>query len=247
MSRPRTEILGVPVRAVNEHDVLDFVRQRVARRDPAQIVTVNVEFIIQAQTDPHFAAVLRSADLATPDSAGVIWVMRRRGLPVERRVGGADLIWSICRQAAQEGHRVFLLGASEGVAVEAGRRLQSTYPALRIAGAYSGSPSRHAEPDIVDLIRRAQADVLLVAFGAPQQDLWIARNLRRSGVSIAMGVGGSFDYVAGTAHRAPMWMRERGLEWLWRLVRQPSRWRRMLALPKFVWLVWRTELAGHRE
>jgi N-acetylglucosaminyldiphosphoundecaprenol N-acetyl-beta-D-mannosaminyltransferase len=88
-------------------------------------------------------------------------------------------------------------------------------------------------------VRASRANLLFVAYGAPEQDIWIARNLARSGAAIAMGVGGSFDYVAGRARRAPVWMRERGLDWLWRLARQPWRWRRMLVLPRFAWLVWR--------
>jgi N-acetylglucosaminyldiphosphoundecaprenol N-acetyl-beta-D-mannosaminyltransferase len=247
LSSDRVQILGVPVDAVDEAEVLDFVRHRVELRQPARIATVNVEYVVQAQTDPTFARVLGDADLATPDSAGIVWAVRHMGRPVERRVGGADLIWSMCRQAAECGHRVFLLGARQGVASRAAAALQRRYPDLVVAGTFAGSPSPREEAHIVDLIRRARADVLLVAFGAPQQDLWIARNLQRTGVYVAMGVGGSFDYVAGTARRAPLWMRERGIEWLWRLVQQPRRWRRMLALPRFLWLIWRAEAATTRK
>jgi N-acetylglucosaminyldiphosphoundecaprenol N-acetyl-beta-D-mannosaminyltransferase len=172
--------------------------------------------------------------------------MRRAGVSVPRRVGGSDLIWSLSAQAAHLGHRVFLLGAAPGVADAAAERLQATYPGLVVAGTHAGSPARGEEQGIVDLIRRSEADILFVAFGAPEQDIWIARNLRRTGAALGIGVGGSFDYVAGTARRAPPWMRERGLEWAWRLLRQPYRWRRVLRLPVFAWLAWRETRGGTR-
>jgi N-acetylglucosaminyldiphosphoundecaprenol N-acetyl-beta-D-mannosaminyltransferase len=134
---------------------------------------------------------------------------------------------------------VFLLGAAEGVAAAAALRLQASIPGLAVGGTYAGSPTPGEEDSIVDLVRMSGAAILFVAFGAPQQDLWIARNLARSGAVVGMGVGGSFDYLAGTARRAPIWMQERGLDWLWRLIQQPWRWRRMLALPRFTWSVLR--------
>ena len=235
----RRFVLGVPVDAVTEEDVLAFVRERIERHAPAQIVTVNAEYVVQARRTPEFMEVLRRADLATPDGAGVIWALRRHGVEVPRRVGGSDLVWSLAEQASQLGHHLFLLGAAPGVANTAAKRLQERYPGLSIAGTWAGSPAADEEADIVDLIRRANTDILFVAFGAPGQDLWISRTLRRTGASVALGVGGSLDYVAGIALRAPIWMQEAGLEWLWRPIRQPWRWKRMLALPEFAWLVLR--------
>jgi len=237
----RAEVLGVPVDAVSERQILDFVKRRIDEAAPARVVTVNAEFVMLARRDPHFAAVLRSADLATPDGAGVVWAMRRKGVVVPERVGGADLIWSVPALAAREGQSVFFLGGAEGVAASAAQRLRERYPRLRVAGTYSGFSEPGEEAHIVDLVRRSGAQILFVAFGAPAQDLWIARNLSATGAMIGLGVGGSFDYVAGTARRAPVWMRRQGLDWLWRLIRQPWRWRRMLALPRFAWLVWRHE------
>jgi N-acetylglucosaminyldiphosphoundecaprenol N-acetyl-beta-D-mannosaminyltransferase len=229
---------------VVERDVIDFVRERIRGSDPTQIVTVNAEFVMMARKDNQFRAVLARADIATPDGAGVVWAARRKGATMRRRVGGSDLIWSLSRQAATEGHRVFLLGAAEGVAASAADKLTADIPGLIVAGTHSGSPSPEEEGSIVDLVRTSGAHIVFVAFGAPQQDVWIARNLARSGAVVGMGVGGSFDYLAGTARRAPAWMRERGLDWLWRLIQQPWRWRRMLALPRFVWAVLREGRSG---
>jgi N-acetylglucosaminyldiphosphoundecaprenol N-acetyl-beta-D-mannosaminyltransferase len=232
-------VLGVPVDDAQEGDVLQFVRDHVSEREPAAIVTVNAEYVVRSVDDPSFMDVVRNADLATADGAGVLWALRRQGVRLPKRVGGSDLIWSICGQAAELGHRVFLLGAAPGVAARAALVLHSTFPGLRVAGTHSGSPDQNEREAIVDLIRRSGTDIVFVAFGSPKQDFWIAANQRETGAPVAMGVGGSFDYVAGVARRAPRWMQDSGLDWLWRLVRQPWRWRRMLALPRFVWLVLR--------
>lgn len=232
----RCGVLGVPVDVVTEPDVLAAARCAVESREPAQIVTVNAEFVVMALENETFLRVLREARVATPDGAGVVWALRRRGVHVAR-LGGSDLIWSLSEQAAALGHAVFFLGAAEGVADEVAARLSLRYPGLHVAGTLSGSPRAQDEESIVGSIRTSGADILFVAYGAPEQDLWIARNLPRLGVSVAIGVGGSFDYVAGRARRAPPWMRERGLDWLWRLVMQPWRWKRMLALPRFALLV----------
>ncbi|MCK4450446.1 MAG: WecB/TagA/CpsF family glycosyltransferase, partial [Anaerolineae bacterium] len=144
--------------------------------------------------------------------------------------------------AAQKGYSLFLLGAAPGVAVATAARLCQTYPGLRIAGTHAGSPALEEEDEIVRLIQRAKPDILFVAYGAPQQDKWIARNLERLGVPVAMGVGGAFDFISGRAKRAPRWLQRVGLEWLHRLLHEPWRWRRMLALPRFVWLVVRERL-----
>lgn len=237
----RADVLGFPVAVISEADVLQFVRDRIERKQPSQIVTVNAEFVMIARRDSSFAGVVRSAALTTPDGAGVVWAMRRGGIGQERRVGGSDLIWSISEQAARLGHRVFLLGAGEGIAREAARVLVNRYPGLQIAGTYAGASDPDQEASIVNLVRHSEPDILFVAFGAPAQDLWIARNISGTGTSVAMGVGGSFDYVAGRTRRAPRWMRDHGLDWLWRLLRQPWRWRRMLALPAFVWAVLREQ------
>ncbi len=240
----RVDVLGVPVDVVSEADVLAFVDDRVMRSDPAQIVTVNAEFVMIARRLPDFAVVLCQADMSTPDGAGVVWAMRRAGAKQVGRVGGSDLIWSISQQAARRKQRVFLLGAAEGVAKVAGDVLTGHYPGLDIVGTHSGTPSAADERYIVDLIRCSGADILFVAFGAPAQDIWIARNLPSTGVAVAIGVGGSFDYVAGRTRRAPRWMRDHGLDWLWRLILQPWRWRRMLALPAFAWAVLREDRPG---
>lgn len=233
-ARLRCEVLGTPLDTVSEADVLRCVERAVTQRTVIRIATVNVEYVMLARRLPAFAAVLFHADLATPDSAGILWALRRQGVSLKRRVGGSDLLWSISGQASSAGHSLFLLGGAGGVAEAAADALKAKFPALRVVGFYSGSPDTQFDDDIAGLVRQSGADILFVAFGAPNQDFWLARNLVSTGACVGLGIGGSLDYAAGVARRAPPWMRENGMEWLWRLVLQPSRWRRMLALPRFV-------------
>lgn len=236
---PYLRVLGVRVDRVTEADLLALVARWVEDGSPRQIVTINPEFVMRARADARFASVLESADLATPDGVGVIWAARRQGIRIAQRVGGADVALPLARQCAQLGHRLFLLGAAEGVAAKAARRLQRQVPSLLIAGAHAGSPDPRDDAEITALIRAARPDVLLVAYGAPAQDLWIARNKERLGVPVSMGVGGTLDYLAGVRRRAPALLRRLWLDWAFRLAMQPWRWRRMLAIPRFMWAVLR--------
>jgi N-acetylglucosaminyldiphosphoundecaprenol N-acetyl-beta-D-mannosaminyltransferase len=230
-------ILGVRVDDVTYSEALAHVERCIQTRQLCQIATVNVEFIMEARRNPEFKQVLAGAGLCVPDSSGVTWAARRQGRPVRQRVAGVDLVERIAARAAERGWRVYFLGAAPGVAEQAANALARRYPGLKIAGCYAGSPRREEEDAIVGWVQAARPDVLLVAYGAPQQDLWIARNQARVGAPVAVGVGGSFDYIAGLVPRAPAWMRRAGLEWLYRLLKQPWRLRRQLVLPQFAWLV----------
>jgi N-acetylglucosaminyldiphosphoundecaprenol N-acetyl-beta-D-mannosaminyltransferase len=161
-------------------------------------------------------------------------------------VAGSDLVPRIAERAAAHGWRLFFLGAGRGVAQEAAARLRRRYAGLQVAGTYAGSPALDEEAEIVDLVRAASPHVLLVAYGAPAQDLWIARNLERLGVPVCMGVGGAFDFVGGVRKRAPLWVQRLGLEWLYRLLQEPWRWRRQLALPRFTIAVLAARLKKER-
>jgi N-acetylglucosaminyldiphosphoundecaprenol N-acetyl-beta-D-mannosaminyltransferase len=237
VKRDQVVILGVPVDNVTEEEALARVEAFIENGRPHQVVTVNPEFVVEAQSDANFLQVLKEADLSLPDGAGLLWAARCLGTPLSERLAGVDTVRRIASLAAERGYRLFLLGAAEGVAEATAMRLEEENPGLRVAGTYGGSPDPKEEEEIVEMIRAARPHLLLVAYGAPQQDLWIKRNLGRLEVPVAMGVGGAFDFISGKAKRAPGWMQRWGLEWLHRLLHEPWRWRRMLALPKFVWLV----------
>ncbi len=236
---PSIQVLGVRVDLLTQASFLALVARWVAERAPRQVVTINPEFVMRARDDPAFAAVLEAADAATPDGVGVIWAGRRQGAHLPERVGGADVVVPLARQCARLGHRLYLLGAAEGVAEQAARRLQRLAPGLQVAGTYAGAPHPAANEETVALVRAAHPDILLVAYGSPAQDFWIARNRERLAVPVSIGVGGTFDYLAGVRRRAPAWVRRLWLDWAFRLVTQPWRWRRMLSIPRFIWAVLR--------
>lgn len=231
----RLAFLAVPVDDVTTPEALDWFAHAITGRGCAQVCTVNPEFVMAAQRNAAFRAVLQAAQLCLPDGQGLLWASRLRGHTLRERVAGSSFVWRVCERAAADGWRIFLLGAAEGVAAAAAQVLRAAHPALQVVGTYSGSPQPDALPAILAQVHAAQPDVLLVAYGAPQQDLWIAANRTVLAVPVMMGVGGALDFVAGVAQRAPQWMQQLGLEWLHRLLLQPWRWRRMLALPQFAW------------
>ena len=237
MAHESIALLGVRVSNVDVPESLTIIEGLIESDTPHQVVTVNTEFVMAAQTDADFKAIINATALALPDGVGILWAARFLGHPLKKRVTGVDTVQRVAELAARKGYRLFLLGAAEGVADLCAQRLSNQYPNLQIVGTYSGSPAVEEEDGILALVKQAKPDILFVAYGAPQQDKWIARNLARLGVPLAMGVGGAFDFIAGAAVRAPRWMQRLGLEWLHRLYREPWRWRRMLALPRFVGLV----------
>jgi len=196
------------------------------------VATVNPEFVMRANQDKEFARVLESADLCLPDGTGVVWAARRQGCSIRGPVAGVDMIPLLADMCARRSFPLFLLGAAPGVASELASRLRSEHADLQVA-AYSGAPDPSEDAQTLKLIHEHSTKVLLVAFGHPKQELWIDRLKNRLGVAVAIGMGGAFDYVTGRVPRAPAWMRNAGLEWSYRLYKQPWRARRMAVLPVY--------------
>ncbi len=251
-SIPTVTILGVAIHQVDFAQTLALIDAWIEQPvgQTRQICTVNPEFIIDAGTDPAFAALLQRADLCVPDGIGVVWAARLLGVRLTERVTGSDGIYRLCEWAAARGWRVFFLGGAEGVAAQTAAKLAARYPGLTVVGTYAGSPAAAEWPQIQAQLHAAQPDLLFVAYGHPRQDYWIDQHRQELPCAVAIGVGGAFDFVAGISRRAPRWLQQMGLEWLHRLWREPWRWRRMLKLPKFAGLVLaqvlRERLAFHR-
>jgi N-acetylglucosaminyldiphosphoundecaprenol N-acetyl-beta-D-mannosaminyltransferase len=235
--KKQVRILGVRVDDITNAETLQEMERLVAEGGVHQVVTVNPEFVMVAQHDHDFCVTINEADLALPDGMGLLWASKVLGQPLRERVAGSDVLPAIARLANLKGYRLYLLGAAPGVSEIAANVLCKENPHLIIAGTYAGSPRPEEEDAIVARIIQASPDFLFVAYGAPRQDLWIRRNLARLQVPVCMGVGGALDFIAGVAKRAPVWMRRSGLEWLFRLVYQPWRWRRMVRLPVFAYQV----------
>ncbi len=237
-------ILGVRVDDVDQAEAADRIMALSAAARPLQVVTVNPEFVIMARSNAAFAAVLERAGLALPDGVGLIWASHILGRPLRGRATGVQTTLDLAARAGELGLSFYLLGGEPGVAEAAAARLVTHAPGLHIAGTDAGSPAPEEEDELVARINQAEPDFLLVAYGAPQQDLWIARNLGRLRVRVAMGVGGTLDYLSGRVQWPPASWRRLGLEWLYRLLHQPWRWRRMLALPRFAFLVFASRMRG---
>ncbi len=205
----------------------------IASGEGGYVVTLNPEIVMRARRDPGLTRLIRAARLVTADGMGILWALRLAGQPIAERVTGVDLVEALATQAAAQDIPIFLLGAGNGVAQVVAQRLTEQAPGLRIAGVWGGSPRPEDDAQALAQIRLSGARLLLVAYGAPAQEMWIARNLPSLPGVVALGVGGAFDLLAGRIPRAPRWLRDIGLEWLYRLLREFWRWRRMLALPQF--------------
>jgi N-acetylglucosaminyldiphosphoundecaprenol N-acetyl-beta-D-mannosaminyltransferase len=226
-------ILGVRIDNITPGDALDRISGMALSGIPHHVMTVNPEFIMMAKKDPLFGSVLEKAALCLADGIGIVAAARLMRKPIGGRITGSDTIPALAAIAARKGISIFLLGAAPGVAERASETLRRANPGLNIVGTYSGSPRPEEEDGICRMIENVRPQILLVAFGAPGQDLWIARTQERLRIPVAIGVGGTFDFIAGVVKRAPRWMQSLGLEWFYRLIREPRRWRRMLALPRF--------------
>lgn len=228
----RVRVLGVRVDCVDMQEALTRIEALVDAGGHHQVATVNPEFVMLANRDRDFAGVLESADLCLADGTGVLWALRRQGCSLRIPVTGVDIVPPLAALCARRRFRLFLLGAGAGVASDLAERMRAEHPGLEVA-AHTGSPDPSSDAETLEAIRRHGADVLLVAYGAPRQELWIDRLKERLGVAVAMGVGGAFDFLTGRVPRAPVWMRGAGLEWLHRLSHQPWRIRRMAVLPVY--------------
>ena len=223
-------VLGVRVDCVDMETAIRRIEALVDGGGEHLVATVNPEFVMRAQRDPDFARVLAGADLCLPDGTGVVWALRRHGCEVATPVTGVDLVEPLAAMCARRGYRLFLLGARPGVAGELAARLRQAHPGLQV-DAHAGAPDPDHDAESVRRIHAHRPHVLLIAYGAPAQELWFERLKAELGVPVAIGVGGAFDYLTGRVSRPPGWMRRAGLEWLGRLARQPWRIRRMAVLP----------------
>jgi len=239
------DILGIGFDRLDLDAAVDRIVRRHATGAHTFVITANPEFVMLARRDPVLAAIARTADLVVADGTGVLVASRMLGDPLPGRVPGRLLVDALLARIAPTGAPVFFLGASPGIAELAADAAKRRVPSLRVAGAYAGSPLPVDDPSARARIAEAATDVLLVAYGMPAQERWIARNLPHlESVRLAIGVGGVFDQLAGRVRVPPRFVHAIGFEWLWRLAFEPRRWRRQRALPVFVALVLRARVRG---
>lgn len=239
--RHTATILGIPVDVLGFAETLGKLETFLAGEKPRIVATADASGLVIAQTDPDFRQILLSADLVTPDSIGVIWAGRRRGIRFEGRVSGVDLVDRLCQLSSEKGYRIFFLGADPGVAEMAAEKMKLRHPGCHIVGTRHGYfPA--ADDDLVAAeVAEAKPDILFVAMGIPRQEKFIVKTMPVIRAKVAMGVGGSFDVFSGQVRRAPVWVQRLNLEWLWRTLANPKKIAKAKHLPSFVWRVLRTK------
>jgi N-acetylglucosaminyldiphosphoundecaprenol N-acetyl-beta-D-mannosaminyltransferase len=273
MQRPETvEILGVRFDNMRRREAAARIAKLAGGSGKHHVVKPYSEFMTRAANDDNVRRMLNAADLCLPDGVGIQWAAHYLSLrggsaratlqlapsllsmlfrpsalrwPIREPMAGVDLTWEMLKELDRAGASVFLLGGTEEEVDAARKAIEERLPSLEIAGYRDGhfAVAGRANDSVVEQVNSASPDALLVAMGFPRQERWIADNLDRLNVRVAVAEGGSFSFIGGTVSRAPVWMRRSGLEWLYRLGRQPSRLKRQLALPRFVWLVYRGRLS----
>ena len=229
------KILDVPVHPLTMGEAVSVLEESITSGEQAFVVTANAEIIMMCQEDAGYKKIVsQDAQLVLPDGAGAVWAGRYLGYKVPERVAGFDLYCQLLDKAAQKGYKAFFFGGSPGIAEAAKAKSEELYPGVQVVGCRNGYFKEEESQAIIDEINASGADMLFAALGAPKQEKWLVRYREQLKPKILMGIGGSFDVFAGKMERAPKWMQDASLEWLFRLYKQPSRFMRMMALPKFV-------------
>jgi N-acetylglucosaminyldiphosphoundecaprenol N-acetyl-beta-D-mannosaminyltransferase len=237
-TRPKSHIFGIPIDLGRPDELLRMVTGWVGSGRPRRVMYVNAHVLNQSQEDPELAAALSQADLVYCDGYGVRIAAKALELPTPHRMTGADWIWSLAALCEESQQSIYLLGSEPGVALEASARLRRWYPRLNVVGAHHGFfeiGSPHAER-VVEDINAKKPDILLVGMGTPKQEVWVQEHFGRLDVDVFWTVGALMDYVSGRIPRAPGWLADNGLEWIFRLGIEPQRmWRRyLLGNPQFL-------------
>lgn len=238
---PTISIFGLSVSRMNMKDTVEYLTMAIQSRQVHQVITANPIMIMAALENPAYMQVMQNAELLVPDGTGVVWASEKAGKPVPERVAGFDLLHELLRVGESYKWRVYLLGSTKEVIEATSSRLKELYPGVVICGLRDGFFGPNEDQEVIAHIREAAPDLLFVARGADTQEPWISRYKQELNVPVMMGVGGSFDVISGKSKRAPKMMQKLRMEWLYRLMKEPSRYKRMLALPKFAMKVLREQ------
>ncbi len=239
------DIVGVKVNNISKTQALKAIEDFVAAQKPHYIVTPYSEMIVFAQKDARYQEALNNADLSLPDGIGIVWAAKVLGNKISERITGRKFVFDLMELAAKNNYSVSLVGGEGNIAAQAAYELKKLYPSLNIKLALSGRPFDGA---IVREIAESNSDILLIAYSPPKQELWLHDNKDRLNARVAIGLGGTFDYLAGKRPVPPEVMHKLGLEWFWRLITQPWRIKRIWnAVPVFIWTVYKCKLYGKHQ
>lgn len=223
----RMKFLNIEIDNLTMNETIKKIDELIKSRKSSYVVTPNVDHIVKLESDNEFKKVYKNADLILTDGMPLIWISKLIGTPIKQKVSGSDLFPEVCKLASEKGYKVFLLGAAEGVADKASKNLQKKYGGLNIVGTYSpsfGFEEKEKEINkIISIINQAKPDILAIGLGAPKQEKFIYKYKEKLNVSILLAIGASIDFEAGNIKRAPKWMQKMGLEWFYRLIKEPKR------------------------
>lgn len=225
----RISFMGLQIDKLSLDETLDVIEDFIHSRKPHQIVVLNAAKVVKARNNKKLRDIILSADLIGPDGVPLIWVSKLLGDPLPGRVNGTDLMERLVELSNRRGYSIYFFGAKQEIVEKVVKIYSEKYPNLKIAGFRNGYFSPDEETQIVEEIRNAHPDILLIAMSTPMKEEWESRNLQHLNVPVCHGVGGSFDVIAGLVKRAPVWMQKTGLEWLYRIYQEPKRmWKRYL-------------------
>ncbi|WP_208560810.1 WecB/TagA/CpsF family glycosyltransferase [Marinilactibacillus kalidii] len=233
MDNKKISILGIPFDNLTRVEFLTQLLMRMENQQKTFLVTANPEIVMYAKEDRAYFDLLLKADYIAPDGIGVVRAAKKLGTPIKERVPGFELMLGLLELSSMHKKRVYFIGAQEEVISKAVENASKIWPDLEIVGYHHGYFD-HSDPEMIERVRKLEPDLILVAFGFPRQENWIHQYLKQADRGIAIGVGGSFDVLSGKAKRAPKVVQKLHVEWLYRLIKQPSRYKRMLALPAFM-------------
>lgn len=225
----RYKIMNTYVNAVSMQQTIEYVEKIIAERKPVQHVVINASKINLIESDSKLAEIVNSCPLINADGASIVWAAKKLGIPVKERVTGCDLFQNLVAVAAKKGYKIFLFGAKEKVVSKVKEIYEKKYPGIQIVGYRNGYFTEADEPEIIEQMKDSGADMMFVAFSSPKKEYWVNKYISELNIPFVMGVGGSFDIVAGVTDRAPKWWQNHGLEWLYRLIQEPHRmWKRYI-------------------
>lgn len=223
----RMNFMNTQVDNLTMDEALEAIDSLITQDKAAYVVTPNVDHIVRLEKDPEFREVYEQADLVLTDGKPLIWISKLYKTPIREKVSGSDLFPRLCALAADQGYRMFFLGAGDGVAAQAAENLTARFPGLQVCGTYSPPMGFENDPGemakIENMIRQASPHILVVGLGCPKQEKFIYHNRQRLNVPVSLALGASLDFEAGNKKRAPKWMSDHGLEWLYRMVQEPER------------------------
>ena len=227
MALNRMRFMNTYVDNVTEAEAIEYIEKCVRERKIGHVITPNVDQIVRIEKDQYFKEICDNAELLLVDGHPLMWIAKWYGTPIKEKICGSDLVPHLCEVASKKGYRVFLLGAAEGVAAKAARNLEKDYPGIIIAGTYSppiGFEKDEAEINkIIRILLDSKADLLFVGMGVPKQDKFIYENMQKYKVPMSFSIGATIDFIAGEQTRAPRWMTDHGIEWIYRLFSDPKR------------------------